>query len=117
VVVDHARNVDSAAMAAMIPVLLDSVTGIYLHPTNLSCIDRVIFCKVHIGTLPGVNHGGLDADRLRLIGLVYPFAYSVWYYRRRFFEMPSRSRNRRETITTMPTNNGGIGGMKTASHL
>ena len=54
---------------------------------------------------------------LRLVCLLNLFCTVVFGYRKRVFEIPSRSRNRRETMTMTPTRSGGIGGTKTASNL
>ncbi len=52
----------------------------------------------------------------RSLGIDYPMWFSG-RYRKRLWETPSRSRERRTANTTTPSSSGRMGGSRTASHL
>lgn len=73
---------------------------------------RLEACTASIGNL---NFDFLQVGFLQVCFLVT--ASFAKRYRRRFLEMPSRSRTRRVTNTPIPTSSGGMGGMAIAMNL
>ncbi len=106
-------------IAANDPVFVPSVTFLFLRYLRLILIVAW-FCWLFLLRAlepQAVVASKIGEDKRDLSSIVLRLETPRYDYRSLVLEIPSRSRNLRDTMTMMPTKSGGMGGTKTASNL